>query len=130
MIQRDGWYYLFVSWDTCCKGVDSTYKIMVGRSKDVLGPYVDAEGNRMTDGGGTLVLERQGRWIGPGHNSVLNDNCKYYLVYHTYDGDNRGQSVLQIRPLTWDKNGWPKPGDILDSYDMSPRPNFRRRRPQ
>lgn len=130
MVERDGWYYLFVSWDACCKGVDSTYKIVVGRSKDVLGPYVDAEGNLMTDGGGTLVLDRQGRWIGPGHNSVLNDGGQYYLVYHTYDGDNRGQSVLQIRPLTWDADGWPKPGDILDSYDMSPRPAFRGRRPR
>lgn len=128
MTERDGWYYLFVSFDQCCKGVDSTYKMMVGRSKDVLGPYMDAEGNSMLDGGGTLVLEGDSRFKGPGHNSVLNDSGRYYLVYHTYDAENRGQPVLQIRPLIWDEKGWPTPGAPLDSYNMSPPPNMRRGR--
>lgn len=132
LVEREGWYYLFVSFDTCCQGVESNYKIMVGRSKEVTGPYVDAGGTPMMDGGGTLVLEGSGRWIGPGHNSVLNDDGAYHLVYHTYDGENRGTPVLQIRPLTWDADGWPTPGEIMDSYNMSPHPNFRgpRQRPQ
>jgi arabinan endo-1,5-alpha-L-arabinosidase len=73
----------------------------------------------MLDGGGTLVLEGSERFKGPGHNSVLNDGGTYYLVYHTYDAENRGKPVLQIRPLTWDEKGWPHPGNVLDSYNMS-----------
>ena len=71
IIYRNGFYYLFVSFDQCCKGVDSTYKIIVGRSKKVTGPYVDAHGTYMMEGGGTLVLEGDERVKGPGHNSIL-----------------------------------------------------------
>jgi len=107
------YYYLFASFDLCCKGVKSTYKIMVGRSKQITGPYLDRDGRPMLEGGGTLVLEGSGRYIGPGHNSVLKDGNKDWLVYHFYDSENRGIPTLQIRPLTWTEDGWPLAGEPL-----------------
>lgn len=106
IIYRRGFYYLFVSFDQCCRGVQSTYKIMVGRSRSVTGPYVAAEGKAMLEGGGTLVLAGNERFKGPGHNSVLLTDGQDYLVYHTYDKERRGRSVLQIRAIQWQEDGW------------------------
>ncbi len=113
LMHRDGFYYLFVSFDLCCKGVESTYKIMVGRSKSVTGPYFDREGRDMRDGGGTLLLQGDEEWKGPGHNEILRDNGKDYIVHHAYDPRNNGRPTLLIRPLGWDKDGWPAPGKPL-----------------
>jgi arabinan endo-1,5-alpha-L-arabinosidase len=107
IIQRNGYNYLFVSFDICCMGASSTYKIMVGRSRAVAGPYVDRTGKPMTRGGGTLVLAGSGRYRGPGHNSVLSDGPRDWLVYHAYDAQNGGVATLQIRPLLWTAAGWP-----------------------
>lgn len=106
------YYYLFVSWDACCRGVNSTYNIRVGRSLKWDGPYVDKDGKPLTEGGGTLVLGTEGRVIGPGHCSVLTDGSKRYLVYHFYDGDNNGVPTLQVRPLTIGTDGWPALGPV------------------
>ncbi len=114
VIVRDGYYYLFVSWDRCCDGADSDYKVLVGRARAVSGPYVDAEGRPLLEGGGTLVLAGTERWRGPGHNSVLTTAAGQWLVHHTYDVQNlRAQRVLQIRPLTWSPEGWPRVGEPL-----------------
>ncbi|QEH34436.1 Intracellular endo-alpha-(1-_5)-L-arabinanase [Aquisphaera giovannonii] len=110
LYRRGGFYYLFASFDRCCQGVQSTYKIMVGRSRKVDGPYVDDVGKPMLEGGGTLVLEEEGRYRGPGHNAILRDGAREYLVHHAYDAEAFGRPTLQIRPLTWTDAGWPKPG--------------------
>ena len=107
IIRRGEYYYQFLSFDRCCSGVRSTYNIRVGRSEEVTGPYVDAIGVRMTRGGGTLVLAGVGRIRGPGHNSVLIEGDRHYLVHHYYDAEDNGRSKLQIRPLTWTEDGWP-----------------------
>jgi arabinan endo-1,5-alpha-L-arabinosidase len=114
VMRHDGYYYLFASFDLCCKGVDSTYKIMVGRSKMVTGPYLDRQERNMCEGGGSLVLDSGERWRGPGHNEVLHDGDKDYLVHHAYDAQNNGRPTLLIRPITWDKDGWPVPGNPLE----------------
>lgn len=109
IIYRDGYYYLFVSFDHCCQGVDSDYNVRVGRAESVTGPYVDREGTPMTEGGGTLVIESTPNWKGTGHNSVLQENGNTYLVYHAYSdrgGQNEGTPFLRISPLEWEK-GWP-----------------------
>ena len=114
VIRRGEYYYLFVSWDRCCDGADSDYKIMVGRSRKVLGPYVDKDGRAMLDGGGTLVLKGNERWRGPGHNSVLTTDEGQWLVHHTYDMQNlQSHRILQIRPMTWTVEGWPKVGEPI-----------------
>ena len=103
-ITRHGdFYYLFFSRDSCCQGAASTYNIAVGRSADVTGPYVDAEGKLLTEDGGTQVLETEGAMVGPGGQSMAND----YLAFHFYDEDLGGQFQLGLRKLAWTKDGWP-----------------------
>ncbi|WP_425395481.1 arabinan endo-1,5-alpha-L-arabinosidase [Aeoliella sp.] len=114
VVYRDGYYYLFVSWDSCCDGARSTYNVRVGRSKNAAGPYQDAEGKPMLEGGGTLVLESTDRWRGPGHNGVLITDEGQWFVHHTYDIQNlRAQRILQVRPMTWTDEGWPEVGEPL-----------------
>lgn len=107
IVRRNGYWYLFVSFDLCCRGADSTYKIMVGRSKDITGPYVDSNNNPMKDGGATLVIEATtDNWKGPGHCAVIKDSGIYYLVFHAYHG-RTGRPELKISTLAW-KDGWPR----------------------
>jgi arabinan endo-1,5-alpha-L-arabinosidase len=113
VLPRNGYYYLFVSFDQCCLGVNSTYNIRVGRATDIAGPYVDKDGVAMKSGGGTLVLEGSQRWKGPGHNSILADNGQDYLVYHAYDVQEGGQSALRIKPLYWSADLWPEVGKLI-----------------
>ena len=108
VIYRKPYYYLFASFDFCCRGADSTYNIRVGRSGHIVGPYSDRAGRPMSDGGGTLILAGRGRYRGPGGESVVNDGGRFLLVHHFYDADNNGISLLQINPLSWSKDGWPK----------------------
>ncbi len=107
IVRRDGYYYLFVSFDFCCRGAKSTYNVRVGRSRRVTGPYVDRVGKAMTEGGGTLVLEGGGRWAGPGHCAVLQTKGGDKLVYHAYDTEWRGTPTLRVSDIVWDKEGWP-----------------------
>ncbi len=104
---RDGKYVLFVNWGLCCRGTNSTYEIRVGRSDAPTGPFLDRDGKDLREGGGTLILESSGRYIGPGHASILARDGKEYLVHHYYDGQNRGRSRARLLPLTWDSAGWP-----------------------
>ena len=106
IVHNDGFWYLFVSFDICCRGVDSTYRIMVGRSRKITGPYEDQAGTSMLEGGGVLVLEATtDDWKGPGHCAVLQDGWGDYLVFHAYHG-RTGRAELKISPLLWE-NGWP-----------------------
>lgn len=115
VMYHEGYYYLFVSWDACCDGADSTYKVTVGRSKSSTGPYVDQAGRKMTDGGGTVVLESDDRWRGPGHNGVITNEKGHWMIHHTYDMENlRAQRILQVRPMTWSEDGWPIVGHPLE----------------
>ncbi len=107
IIRKNNFYYLFASFDFCCKGVDSTYYVAVGRSESVTGPYVDRDGVPMLEGGGTQVTFPTERWRGPGHCSILQENDVDYMAYHAYDAQYQGSPTLQIAPLTWDDDGWP-----------------------
>jgi arabinan endo-1,5-alpha-L-arabinosidase len=107
IVRHGGWWYLFASFDFCCRGAKSTYNIVVGRSKKVAGPYLDRSGKPMTEGGGTQVLAATtDDWRGPGHNAVLQDPTGDYLVFHAYHGQT-GRSFLHISTLVWD-GGWPR----------------------
>ncbi|MBO3100519.1 family 43 glycosylhydrolase [Cellulomonas fengjieae] len=102
---RDGYYYLFVSFDACCRGAQSTYRIAVGRSSSVTGPYVDRNGTAMTSGGGTQILAGHGSIHGPGHSATLTDSDGTVLFYHYYT--DAGDARLGINRLAWDSSGWP-----------------------
>lgn len=104
---QEGWYYLFVNWGLCCRGVQSTYEIRVGRSRSITGPYVDREGRPMLEGGGTRLLGSEGAFVGPGHAAVFEADDRLWLSCHFYDGRDRGRSHLAILPLGFDKEGWP-----------------------
>ena len=107
IISRNGYYYLFVSFDFCCRGADSTYNIRVGRATSINGPYTDRSGSQMSRGGGTLILESKGRYHGPGGQSVYLDGGAYRLVHHVYDAFEFGSPKLQIHDLMWTSDGWP-----------------------
>jgi arabinan endo-1,5-alpha-L-arabinosidase len=104
---HEGSYYLFVNWGRCCRGVNSTYNIRVGRSPEITGPYLDREGKDLAGEGGSLLLETDGPFIGPGHAGILKEGEDYWLSLHFYDGTRRGASTLAIRRLRWDEHGWP-----------------------
>jgi len=109
IVRRCDYYYLFVSFDSCCQGADSTYNIRVGRSENVLGPYVDRDGTPMLDGGGTLLVSGDATWKGPGHNAVIFVGNAAYNVYHAYAASD-GAATLRISELVWDAEGWPISG--------------------
>lgn len=105
VIKRGNYYYLFVSFDLCCRGAASTYRVMVGRASNVTGPYTDRNGVAMTSGGGTEILAGQGGIHGPDGQDLLADNDGDLLVYHYY-ADN-GTALLGINLLGIDSSGWP-----------------------
>jgi len=107
VFRRNGWYYLFVSFDHCCRGAKSDYRIMVGRSRDLQGPYLDREGERMDQGGASEVLRGTARWVGPGHNSAYTFDGRDYLVFHAYDVEDGGLPRLKVLPMAFDADGWP-----------------------
>ncbi|HRN17048.1 MAG TPA: family 43 glycosylhydrolase [Xylanibacter oryzae] len=112
LMYRDGWYYLLGTHGTCCDGVNSTYNIVVGRSKTVTGPYMDNVGRTMFEGGGRMVINAGDRVVGPGHfgRRIIDDGVEVMSCHYEADFNRSGRSVLGIRPLLW-KNGWPIAGE-------------------
>jgi arabinan endo-1,5-alpha-L-arabinosidase len=105
IVHHGDYYYLFVSYDLCCRGTKSTYRTMVGRSRNVTGPYLDAEGKEMSQGAAMPLLKANQKWLGPGGESVLLQKGQDIIVYHAYDA-RTGVPSLQISTLTW-TDGWP-----------------------
>ena len=114
LIYRDGWYYLLGTHGTCCDGVNSTYNIVCGRSRSVMGPYLDNVGRPMLQGGGKMVIKAHGRQVGAGHfgRTVVEEGLEKISCHFEADFDRSGMSVLAIRPLLW-RNGWPEAGQNL-----------------
>jgi arabinan endo-1,5-alpha-L-arabinosidase len=112
IIEHDGRFILFVSFDQCCKGVASTYNIRVGRAERIEGPYLGRDGKAMLEGGGSLVLATNGRFIGPGGQEAVRTSKGEMLAYHYYDGDSGGVAKLQFSPILWSADGWPELGPL------------------
>ena len=112
LVYHDGWYYLLATHGTCCDGPNSTYNIVVGRSKKITGPYLDNVGRDMLEGGGKMVAVTRGGLIGPGHfgRLVLEKGIEKMSLHYEADLEQGGRSVLGILPLIW-KDGWPIAGD-------------------
>jgi len=111
LFRKGDWYYLIVSFDQCCRGSDSTYRLAMGRAKSVTGPYLDRSGTPMLDGGGTILLEADpdDRFRGPGHAAYFRDrDGSEYLIHHAYDRDHRGARTLRLERIVWDEDGWPQ----------------------
>lgn len=114
MMYRDGWYYLLGTHGTCCDGVNSTYNIVVGRSKNPTGPFYDNVGRDMIKGGGKLVVGAEDRAMGAGHfgRYIEEDGVEKMSFHWEADLDKGGRSVLAIRPIVW-KDGWPVAGEMV-----------------
>ena len=112
---RNGWYYLLGTHGTCCDGVNSTYNIVVGRSRSVTGPYLDNVGRDMVAGGGKMVIDGADRQFGAGHfGRYVEDEGVEKMSFHwEADLDRGGRSVLAIRPLLW-VNDWPVGGELFE----------------
>lgn len=102
-------YYLFSSIDYCCQGTASTYKISSGRASDPRGPYLDEASTPLLSGGGTVLVQGDARWKGPGHNAMIATSFGDYLVYHAYDANAGGTPTLRMSLITWpaDDSAWP-----------------------
>jgi arabinan endo-1,5-alpha-L-arabinosidase len=115
VVKENGYYYFYANRGFCCRGLSSTYRIVVGRSASPTGPFVDKSGvdlratNAQAPAGavGTEVLGTAGRYIGPGHFGLLRDNGVSYVSMHYYDGTANGAPKLNIATLRYDANGWP-----------------------
>lgn len=130
LYERDGYYYLFVNWGSCCQGADSTYEIRVGRGTSPTGPFLSrGRGPTMVNGGGEFFLGTEDNFIGPGHFSIFSEQGVDYFGYHYYDGNDRGIAKYNIEQLAWTMDAWPIPasdvlagdfnGDqIVDSRDL------------
>ncbi len=114
IIRHRDFFYLFVSFDQCCAGIDSTYHVRVGRADAVTGPYVDRAGVSMLEGGGTQITFFNERFRGPGHNAVFYEDDQHYIVYHAYDTVYVGTPTLQIQRLSWNDDGWPYIAEFWD----------------
>lgn len=108
IMKHDGYYYLFVSWDYCCQGMKSTYRVAVGRSKKLAGPYIDHTGKRMLDGGGKLLIEGDKvEYEAIGHCAAYHIDGEDVYISHGYYIPKEGAPILVQRRIVWDKEGWP-----------------------
>lgn len=108
IFKHDGYYYLFVSWDYCCQGSKSNYRVAVGRSKTVDGPYMDSKGIDMRYGGGNLFIEGDKKvFEAAGHCAAYHIDGDDIFICHGYSIAHKGASILIQRPITWTADGWP-----------------------
>lgn len=105
------YFYLFFNRGFCCRGVNSTYKILIGRATSVTGPYLDKSGlNCYGQGGGTLFLQTDGDMIGPGQAGVSPDGRIF--SFHFYDKKLNGAPTFAMGEIHIDRDGWPVVTDI------------------
>jgi arabinan endo-1,5-alpha-L-arabinosidase len=110
IFKRDGYYYLFGSAGTCCEGLNSTYRVVVARSQNLLGPYVNKSGKPALENNFMLVMQKSNKVVGPGHNSeiIQDDAGQYWMLYHGFDAaDPDGGRKVYLDQILWDKDGWP-----------------------
>ena len=116
IFKHGGYYYLFVSWDYCCRGAKSNYRVAVGRSKTVEGPYLDRTGKDMAKGGGTLFLEGDKKeWEAAGHCAAYNMDGEDIFICHGYSATQNGAALLIQRRITWTADGWPAAYGLNDN---------------
>ena len=108
IFRHGDYYYLFVSWDYCCRGAKSNYRVAVGRSKTVAGPYLDRNGKDMAKGGGTLFLEGDKKeWEAAGHCAAYTFDNEDIFICHGYSATQNGAALLIQRPISWTADQWP-----------------------
>jgi arabinan endo-1,5-alpha-L-arabinosidase len=117
LFRRGDYYYLFVSTGYCCRGKASTYRVAVGRAKEITGPYLDKDGRDMAAGGGTPLLSENKAWAGWGGQGVYKFDGKDFVVMHAYEAADNDFHRLKVLPIAWDAAGWPSvDGHSLDTF--------------
>ncbi len=106
--KRNGYYYMFASIGTCCEGLNSTYTTVVGRSDNLFGPYLDKQGRSMMDNQHEILIQKNAKFVGTGHNSeiVTDKNGQDWMFYHGVSVDNPKGRVLLMDEVKWENN-WP-----------------------
>ena len=114
LIEHNGKYFLFTAWDKCCQqGANieqTTYKTAYGRADKVTGPYKDRAGYDMANGGGTILLERYGRYVGPGGGEAFQDLNRVRFVHHYYDLNGDKYNHIHIRDVVFTDDNWVEMG--------------------
>ncbi|WP_426209873.1 arabinan endo-1,5-alpha-L-arabinosidase [Massilia sp. TWP1-3-3] len=117
LLKKNGYYYLFVSWGLCCRKQEITYRVVVGRSRQLTGPYLDRSGKDMNHGGGSPVIGGNATWKGVGHNSAYTIDGRDLMVMHAYETADDYKQKLKIADIKWDQDGWPTVDPLdLDRY--------------
>ena len=124
VLRRGRYYYLFTSGDNCC-GAKANYAVMAARSRSATGPFETLE--QATGKPHSIILEKRGYWIAPGHNSVVTDALgQDWIVYHAVDArkprdkpsdEINTRRVMLIDRIEW-RNGWP----VIDGPSGTPMP--------
>ena len=106
--KKDDNYYFFASIGTCCNGIESTYTTVVGKSNNLLGPYVNRDGRSMMNNQHEIVISANERFVGTGHNSeiITDDEGADWVLYHAVDKENPHGRVLMLNKINWCE-GWP-----------------------
>lgn len=126
ILRRNGFYYLFASIGTCCEGLKSTYTTVVGRSKNLFGPYLNKSGAEMMSNHHEVLIQRNHRFVGTGHNAniITDDNGNDWILYHAVDVLNPKGRVLMLDRVLWD-NDWPYVVGATPSIEPQPAPFFK-----
>jgi arabinan endo-1,5-alpha-L-arabinosidase len=124
IVKGPEYYYVFASRGKCCSGIQSTYQIVIGRSKTVTGPYLNKNGESWKDNKYTLFLAGNYDEPGRGHNGFFAQGDTAYIVYHAYTRSQNGASLLNIKPMYMDADGWPTLEPTKELFKM---PEFEKR---
>ncbi|MBR6647355.1 MAG: glycoside hydrolase family 43 protein, partial [Clostridia bacterium] len=115
----NGYYYLWTTYGGL--QANGGYNMRVSRSKNPLGPYVDAAGrpavlesNTNLDSIGLKVMGNykfstlDTAYMAGGHNSVLrDDDGKWYLFYHTRFNNGTEYHEVKVHEMFFNDEGWP-----------------------
>ena len=127
--KRGKFYYYFGSTGTCCEGIKSTYRVLVGRATSLQGPYTDKDGKPLTENGGTLLMQgntgKEG-FVGPGHNGdiITDDNGDTWMVYHAFDKELGYKRMMLLDKIEW-INNWPYLLNEEPSFTLHKGPVFK-----
>lgn len=126
--KRDGYYYMFGAWGSCCEGLNSSYRVIVGRSKELYGPYVNKQGRKMLDNNHETILVGNDLVRGPGHTSQIftDDKGQDWILYHGYEAAdvNAGRKMF-LDKVNWDNDGWPTIGSGTPTIKKCAAPYFK-----
>ncbi len=132
--KRKDYYYFIGSKGSCCEGKKSTYRVLVGRSRTLQGPYLDKNGKDIAErGNGTLLLKGNSRFVGTGHNSriISDDKDQDWMLYHGIDTQNdrvesgTSRRVLMLDPIRW-QDDWPTVAGDTASFAPQAAPYFKK----